>query len=111
MKCGDMSSGPSAVLVLMSCAASSSCCCVNGSVVGCFGREREETVCSTSVSIVLLKAGSCGTVDTCWICRPMMLRLSIGVRDGGVPGDAKGGRERVEDGTHLCQAVHTIRLS
>ena len=65
MKCGDMSSGPSAVLVLISSAAFSSCCCVNGSVIGSFGREKEETVCSTSESIVLLNAGSCGTVDTC----------------------------------------------
>ena len=108
MKWGEMSSGPRAVLVLMLAQACSSCCCVNGSETGCEGSVNDETVWSTLVSSMLLNAGSLGMVDMFWICLPMILRLSTGVRDGFASLEMKGGRDLEDEATRRGQAVHTI---
>ena len=86
MKCGERSSGPSAVLVLICSHASVSCCSVNGSVTGCDGSVSDSTVVRTVWSIVLLNVGSSGSVEMDSKCFPIMLRLSTGVVHGGAVG-------------------------
>ena len=81
-----MSSGPSAVLVLMFRHASVSCSSANGNVTGCGGSVSESIVAWTVGSIVLLKAGSSGSVEMDSKCFPMILRLSIGLEHGAAVG-------------------------
>ena len=65
-KCGEMSSGPSAVLRLLLLHCSCNCCFVNGNDTGMDGSCSDSIVRFTMSSSVLLNAGSFGIVDIDW---------------------------------------------
>ena len=71
-----------------------SCCSVNGNGTDWAGSCSDWIVCATISSYDLLKEGSSGRVEMDLKCCAMILRLSIGVRDGGAVGssDVNAGR-------------------
>lgn len=108
-KQGEMSSGPSAVLVLMCLHASVTSCCVNGSETDCDGSRIELMVSRTVLSCDLLNLGSSGSVETDWKCCASMLRFSLGVVGNAVLAfGLKVGSGVDVDGVVRCHAVQMM---